>query len=47
LVRKSTLKKMSRYYWFGDDWPENPDARKEPSSDWLITIDDNYVEECL
>lgn len=34
LVRSSTLKKMTRYYW-----------EPEPNIDWLIAIDDKYIEE--
>lgn len=36
LVSKKTLKKMTRYYW-----------EPEPNIDWLIAIDDRYIDECL
>lgn len=33
LVRAKTLKKMTRYYW-----------EPEPNKDWLISIDDQYID---
>jgi hypothetical protein len=36
LVSKRTLKKMTRYYW-----------EPEPNAEWLIEIDDKYIEDCL
>lgn len=36
MVAKSTLKKMTRIYW-----------APEPNVDWLIAIDDKFVDECL
>jgi hypothetical protein len=36
MVLKSTLKKMTRYYW-----------EPEPNVEWLIQLDDEFVENCL
>ena len=36
LVRKSTLKKMSRIYW-----------EPEPNANWLLELEDRFVDECV
>jgi hypothetical protein len=58
MVSKKTLRRMTRYYWYGEKWsppaywigdemPGNIFEPKEPNIDWLIEIDDRFVEECL